>query len=183
MCLVVWMNIILATGLQTTHMNFTSVVYIVHKWQCGVKFILMALLVLIYLRMRRGYTNCACTAVHSHTRNISLQWVTSSLARFAVVPTRWSNSSHSRNFHASLQDNASGQSHFSFRGHHLARLLTWPCSTRLLPLGPWYNTSCQYCWIKIANSGVYSRDPQGNATTCYESLSIVTARAYWMTWH
>jgi hypothetical protein len=28
---------------------------------------------------------------------------------------------------------------------------------------------------------VYSREPQGNAT-CYDSLSIVTAGAYWMTW-
>ena len=44
-------------------------------------------------------------------------------ARFAVVPTGWSNCSHSRNFHASPQDNVSGQTHFSFLGHHLARLL------------------------------------------------------------
>ena len=187
MCPVVWINITVATGLQTTHMNFTSVLCIVHKWHCGVKFILMALLVLISLRMWRGYTNCACTAVHSHTWNISLQWFTSYLARFVVVPTRWSNSSHSRNFHASFRDNVSGQSHFLFWGHQLACLLTWPCSTRLLPQGSWFkqgirNMSCQYCRLKTANSGVYSRDPQGNVT-CYEAFSIVTAVVYWMAWY
>ena len=73
MCLVTWINITVATGFQTTHMTFTSILCIVHKWQCGVKFILMALLALISLGMRRGYSNCACTVVHSHTWNISLQ--------------------------------------------------------------------------------------------------------------
>jgi len=54
MCLVMWINTTVATGLQTTHMNFISVLCVVDKWQCGVKFILMALLVLISLRMYRG---------------------------------------------------------------------------------------------------------------------------------
>jgi hypothetical protein len=49
--------------------------------------------------------------------------LTSLTARFAVVPTRLSNCSHSRIFHASPQDNVSGQTHFLFRGHHLARPL------------------------------------------------------------
>jgi len=35
--------------------------------------------------------------------------------KFAVVTTRWSNCSHSRNFHASPQDNISWQTHFSIR--------------------------------------------------------------------
>jgi hypothetical protein len=29
--------------------------------------------------------------------------------------------------------------------------------------------------LKTVNSGVYSRDPQGNATTCYDSLSTMMA--------
>ena len=45
-------------------MNFTNVPCIVKKWQCGVQFILMVLLVLIYLRMRGAtYSNCECRAV------------------------------------------------------------------------------------------------------------------------
>jgi hypothetical protein len=56
-------------------------------------------------------------------------------ARFAVAPTRWSNCSHSINFHASPQDSVYGQTHFSFWGHHLARMLAWLCRTRSLPLG------------------------------------------------
>jgi hypothetical protein len=40
--------------------------------------------------------------------------LTSSSARFAVVPTRWSNSSYSTNFHASPQDIVSQQTHFLF---------------------------------------------------------------------
>jgi hypothetical protein len=33
-------NRIVATGLQTTYMNFTNVLCIVQKWQCGVQFLL-----------------------------------------------------------------------------------------------------------------------------------------------
>jgi hypothetical protein len=44
------------------------------------------------------------------------------------------------------------------------------------------NTSCQCCWLKTANSRVYLRDPQGNATVCYDSLFIATAGVYWTTW-
>jgi len=44
-------------------------------------------------------------------------------ARFVVVPKRWSNCSRSTNIHAGLQDNVSGQTHFSFQGHHIVRLL------------------------------------------------------------
>jgi len=40
MCLIMWINRIVATGLQTTHMNFTNVLCIVQKWQRSVKFIL-----------------------------------------------------------------------------------------------------------------------------------------------
>ena len=63
----------------------------------------------------------------------------------------------------------------------------WPCSNRLLPLELCYkqvtrNMSCQYWWLKTLNSGMYSKNPQGNATTWYDSLSITTAGVYWMTW-
>jgi len=64
-----------------------------------------------------------------------VHWVTSSSARFAVAPTRWSNCSHSRNFYANPQDNVSRQTRFSFWANRLAHPLAWPCSTRLLPLG------------------------------------------------
>jgi len=42
------------------------------------------------------------------------------VSKFVVVTTRWSNCSHSRNFHASSQDNISLQTYFSFRDN------TWP---------------------------------------------------------
>ena len=89
--------------------------------------------------------------------------------------------------HACLQDNVSGQTHFSFWGHHLGHPLTRPCSTRLLPLGLHYkqgiqNTSCQYWLRKTANCGVYLRDPSGSYKTCYNSLSIATVDVYWTTW-
>lgn len=41
------------------------------------------------------YSNCRCRAVYSHTANISVKWATS-LAQFAMVPTGWSNHSHSK---------------------------------------------------------------------------------------
>jgi hypothetical protein len=41
----------------------------------------------------------------------------------AMVPTGWSNCSHSSDFDASPQDSFSRQAHFSFRGQHLARPL------------------------------------------------------------
>ena len=47
---------------------------------------------------------------------------------------------------------------------------------------PRLNTSCQYWRFKTPNSRLYSRNPQGSATTCYDSLSIETAGVYWMTW-
>ena len=97
------------------------------------------------------------------------------------------NCSHSINFYASPQDSISGQTHFSFRGRHLARPLVWPCSTRLLSLGlrskrGTRNTSCKFCWLKTTNSVVYSKNPQGNATPCYYSLTIATAGLYWTIW-
>ena len=133
------------------------------------------------------YSNCEFRAVQNHAGNISAHWVTSSSARFAAVPTVWNNCSRSRYFHASPQDSISWPTHFSFRRHFLTLPLAWPCNTKLLPLGLRYkqsmrNTSCQYCWLKTANSGVYSRDPQGKATTYYDSLSIATAGVYWTTW-
>jgi hypothetical protein len=123
--------------------------------------------------------------IHSSTKSCRKY---NSSARFAVVPTVWNNRSRNRNFHASSQDNISGQFHFSFRGHNLAFLLAWPYNTTLLPLGLGYkqsvrNISCQYCWLKTANSGVYSRYPQGNVTMCYDSLSIANAGVYWTTWY
>ena len=48
-----WIHRTVATGLQTTHMNFTNVLCIVQQWQCVVQFILMALLGRITSRMRR----------------------------------------------------------------------------------------------------------------------------------
>lgn len=53
MCLVVWINRIVASGLETTHMIFTSVLCIVQEWQCSVQLLLLALLALISLRMWR----------------------------------------------------------------------------------------------------------------------------------
>jgi len=167
-------------------MNFTNVLCLVQKWQCGVQFLLMALWPLLLWESEGAYSHCECRAVQSYVGNISAHWVTSSLARFDEVPTRWRNCSHNRNFHANPQDNATGQTHFSFRANHLARPLVWPCGTRLLSLGLLYkqgirNTSCQYCWLTTANSGVYSMDSQENATTCYDSFSIATTGMYWTT--
>jgi hypothetical protein len=68
--------------------------------------------------------------------------------------------------------------------------ITWPaalpCSNRLHPLGLGYkqvtrNMSCQYWWLKTPNSGMYSKNPHGNAKR-YDSLSITTTGVYWMTW-
>jgi len=42
-----------------------------------------------------AYSNCECRAVQSSATKISAQWVTSSSARFAEIPTRWSNCSYS----------------------------------------------------------------------------------------
>jgi hypothetical protein len=110
------------------------VLCIVQKWQCGMQFLLMALLIPVSLRMQRG-VHCECRVVQSHAGNISAKSVMSSTAWFAIVPTRWSNRSHSTNFCASPQDSVSRHTHFSSRGHHLASTVTWSCSTRLLPLG------------------------------------------------
>ena len=65
-----------------------------------------------FLENEEGRTVTVHAERYSHAGNISAQWVTSLSTRFAVVPTRWSNCSHSRNFHASLQDNFSGHTHF-----------------------------------------------------------------------
>lgn len=93
-----------------------------------------------------------------------LRWKhTSPSTGFAVVPTRWSDYSHSTNFHASRQDTVSMQNHLSFRAHHLALPLAWSCSVRLLTLGlrqkhDIRNTSCQYRWLKTATSAGCPRD-------------------------
>ena len=75
MCLLMWINRIVATGLPTTHMNFTNVLCIVQKWQCGVKFILVALLILLW-EYKGAYSDCKCRVVQSHAGNISVHWVT-----------------------------------------------------------------------------------------------------------
>ena len=125
---------IVVTGLQTTYINFTNILCIVQSVVCSL--FSWHYWCLFLWECKGAYINCECRAVHSHAGNISVHWVTSSSARFAVVPTRWSNCSHSRHFHASPQDNVSAQTHSSFLGHRLARLLASPCSTRLLHLGP-----------------------------------------------
>ena len=118
-----------------------------------------------------AYSNCEYRAVQSHAGNISAHWVTSLSTRFAVVPTRWNNCSHSRNFNANPRGSVSGQTHFSFWANHLAHLLTWPCSTSLCPLwlrqkqGIW-NTSCQYCWLKTKFWSVFKVSPR----KCYNVL-------------
>ena len=66
------------------------------------------------------YSKCECRAVQIHVGNISAHWFTSSSARFAVVPTEWSNCSQSRNFHASPQNYDSGQTLCSVGD------ITWP---------------------------------------------------------
>ena len=54
LCLVMWIKRTVATGLQTTHTNFTNVRCLVQMCPCGEQLLLMALLVLTALRMRRG---------------------------------------------------------------------------------------------------------------------------------
>jgi hypothetical protein len=94
------------------------------KRHCGVKFILMALSILISLKTWMGVQAlCMQSGTKSCWKHFCAM-VTSLSTRFAVVPTRWSNCSHSRNFHASPQDNFSRQTHFSFCGHHLPLPLT-----------------------------------------------------------
>lgn len=66
------------------------------------------------------FEKCECRPVLSHAGNISAKWVTSSSARFSLVPTGWNNCSHSADFHANPQGTISTQTHFSCRGHHLA---------------------------------------------------------------
>ena len=58
MHLVMHKNRIVTNGLQTTQTNFTNVPCIVHKWQCGVQFLLMALFVTISLRMQSATNSC-----------------------------------------------------------------------------------------------------------------------------
>jgi hypothetical protein len=55
-CLAICINRIVDTGLQTTHRNCTNALCKVQKWQCGTKFLLMALLVSISLIMWRDRT-------------------------------------------------------------------------------------------------------------------------------
>jgi len=47
---------------------------------------------------------------------------------------------------------------FSFRGHRLDHPLTWPCSTRLLPLGLHQKQCIQICPADICNSKQRIRD-------------------------
>jgi len=127
-------NRTVTNGLHTTHTNFTNVLWTAQKWQCGVQFLLMALFATIFFfwECRRAYSNCECRELQSHAGSTSAQWVILFSTRFAVVPTRRSNCSHSMKFHASPQDNVSRQIHFSFQGHHLACSpvrLTLQCQT------------------------------------------------------
>jgi hypothetical protein len=135
-----------------------------------------------------------CCEVCAGQPDGQLSHFTSMNAAFAEFSTRICITIHTKSkllrnlaHGTSPQDYVSRQTHFSFRWHHLARPLAWPCSNRLLPLGLHYkqvirNTSCQYWWPKTMNSGVYSKNPQRNATMCYDSLFIATAGVYWMTW-
>jgi hypothetical protein len=127
MCLVMWIYRSVAIGLQTIHMNFINIFCIVQKWQawCNVSY---QGIIGPYFFEKCGvvYSNCECRAVQSRATKISAQWVTSSSARFALNPTKWSKCSYSKNFHSNLQDSVSGQNYFSFRGHHLAHPLAWP---------------------------------------------------------
>jgi len=59
---------------------------------------------------------------------------------------------------------------------HLDRPLPWSCRTRLIPLGlhqkqDTWNKPCRNWLLKIANSGVYWRDPYRNVT-CYAILPL-----------
>jgi hypothetical protein len=95
--------------------------------------------------------------------------------------------SHNKNFNTSPLGSVSGQTNFSFWGHHLAHPLAWLCRIRPLSLRLHLkqgiqNTSYQYWWSKTANSGVYPWDPLGNATVCCDSLSITTSGVYWTMW-
>jgi hypothetical protein len=93
----------------------------------GVMFLIKTLLVHVSLRNAEWRT--VTVNIERYTvvpQKISVQWVTSSSARFAVNPTKWSNNSYSKIFHSNLQDSVSGQNYFSFLGHHLAHPLTWP---------------------------------------------------------
>ena len=42
-------------------------------------------------------------------------------------------------------------------------------------------TSCKYWWLEAAYSGLYSRDPEESATTCFGILSVTIAGVYKMT--
>jgi len=106
-----WINRIFATVLKTTHMNFTNILCIVQEWQYSGRFLFIALLVLISLRMWR---NIQELRTQISTQSYWKHFSASSSARFAVVPTRWSNSSYSTNFCASPQDSVSQQTHFSW---------------------------------------------------------------------
>jgi hypothetical protein len=114
-CLFTWIHRTVANGLQTISTNFAIVFCTVKKWQCGVQFLLKALLDCI---------NNQCWVTQSHAGNIPVRWVTSSPTWVIVISTKWSNCSHSTDFHGSSQNNVSGPTHFSLQRHQLAYKLS-----------------------------------------------------------
>jgi hypothetical protein len=175
-CLVMWLYRIVATGLQTTHTNFTNVLCIVQKWQVWCTVSSHAIIGPYFFENAKGGT------------------VTMNAERCRVMPATFLRDElHPRQQHLSWfqQDGATAHTaqismqvlRTMFPGRLISRFgnITWPAWS------PDFGVPCYFLWgyvtskvyetrpvnidDKTANFGVYSRDPQGNATTYYGRLS------------
>jgi hypothetical protein len=71
-----WINRIVATGLPTTHMNYTNVLCIVQKWQLVWSLFSWHYWSLFLWEYKGAYSNYKCRAVQIHAGNISAHWFT-----------------------------------------------------------------------------------------------------------
>jgi hypothetical protein len=182
-----WINRIIATVLQITRVKFTNVLCIVQKWQCSMQFILVILLILISLRMRRGLQEMRMQS------GTNWCWKHCCILSYILVSKICCGSNKMEHLltQQKFPCKSSGQ-RFRAVSFLVSRTSRGP-PARLTVL---YQTTypgaalkVRYMkhvlplfWLKKAHSGVYTRNPQGNATTCQDSLSIATAGVYWTTW-
>ena len=182
-----WINRIVGIGLQITHINFPSILCIVHSDRVVCIFLSWHYWSLFLWESGVGVT----ITVNAHRYKVTLEPFRRSELSPHQLDVLWFQldgaTAHTAQTSRQVLRTAFPDTHFSFWGHHLPRPLAWSCSTRLLPLGLRQkqgirNISCQYWWFKTANSGVYSRDLSGNATAGYDKLSMATAGVYWTSW-
>jgi hypothetical protein len=137
-----------------------------------------------------AYRNCEHRAPHSPAGNIFVQWVNIFIHKICCCSNKMEQQLIQHKFPCKSSEQCFSADSFLILGTSpgLPAGLTLQYQTttsgavlETKSISVW-NTSCQYLWPKTPNSGVYSGDSQGIATTCYSSLFIATAGLYWTMW-